>query len=118
MRELLGQRCLRLSRLTAQFLVVSVIVCAALPAPASAGFCTDASACLARPHSDLSKPSSTMTLTVAVEDSKVELFAAGAAGSCSWNRRDDRDRAVCCNVHDSVLDAGNDRQIRKTVLLQ
>src|SRR5262245_18131863 len=121
MRELLWQPCLRLSRLTAQFLVVILILCAALPASAqilAIEFDASNSACLAPLHCDPSNPSTAIPLTLAVEDSKVPLVAANAAGSCSWDRRDDRRSAVSSHVDVYVLDAGNDRRTRKMVLLQ
>ena len=123
MRELLWQPCLRLSRLTAQFLVVLVILCAALPASGhnpTVDFCADANtiAYLGQNHSEPSNPSSTIPLTVAVEDSKVQLVVADATGSCSWNSRDDRDRGVSSSANFYVIDAGNDRRTRKMVLLQ
>jgi hypothetical protein len=122
MREPLWQPCLRLSRLTAQFLVVTVVLCATLPASGhnpTVDCCADANSCayLGQNHSTPSNPSTTVPLAVALEDSKVQLVVANAAGSCSWNSGDDRD-GVSSSVNFYMIDAGNDRRTRKMVLLQ
>ena len=88
MRVLHRQPCLLRSRLTAQFLVVIVVVCAALPAFA-VGLYADASDSAFLPVTVNSM--TTIPSTIAIDDAKARLL---------------------------VLDSGHDRSTRKMVLLQ